>query len=103
MTIKGPYEGDFLKTDQIDVASLIWSPCGTESMININSEVRLDPRNSTGPASLSVTSLEKVELRWHRCTPLTASSSTSTSSQPASSNTSNESAPSSPPTPTPAR
>jgi len=89
MTIKGRYEGDFLKTDQIDVASSIWSPCGSEGMININSEVRLDPRNSTEPAFLSVTSLEKVELRWHRCTPLAAPSDTSTSSQPAPSSTSN--------------
>ncbi|KAK5655887.1 hypothetical protein OQA88_5426 [Cercophora sp. LCS_1] len=64
--IPGPYDGEFLKTDEFSLGT-IWSPCGNEGLLNINSEVRLTPTNSTQPAVLSVTSLEKVELSWQRC------------------------------------
>ena len=41
MTIPGPYHGRFYKQD--DVALAVWSPCGSDAMLNVNSEVALTP------------------------------------------------------------
>ncbi|KAK0627898.1 hypothetical protein B0T14DRAFT_398666, partial [Immersiella caudata] len=52
--IKGPYEGEILKKDQIDMASAVWSRCGPEALFNINTQVRFLPSNLTEIATLSV-------------------------------------------------
>ena len=70
MNMRGLYKGDFMKTDQIDVADLIWSPCGSLGLLFINTDVQLPKPGASGSteaASLSVTGLERVELRWRRC------------------------------------
>ncbi|KAK0616711.1 hypothetical protein B0T14DRAFT_483076 [Immersiella caudata] len=77
MTLPGPFDGEFTKVDVFSEDNLSWSPCGSESMININAEVRLLPVNSTEPALLSLTSLEDVELGWMWCGPRVTTSSTS--------------------------
>ena len=41
------YDDDYSKIGTIDVASLVWAPCGQNLPINIKSEVRL---TSTGAA-----------------------------------------------------
>ncbi|KAK1751249.1 hypothetical protein QBC47DRAFT_454635 [Echria macrotheca] len=68
MAIKGPYEGDYSKTDENDLTGSVWSPCGSEGMINIKAEVRLQPRSGSDTASLSVTSLGGIEFTWAQCT-----------------------------------
>ena len=54
MTFKGPYDDNYLKTDQFGVDSTIWSPCGLEGLLNINSEVRLSPPDATKNAQMTV-------------------------------------------------
>lgn len=54
LTIKGPFDDNYLKTDQFGVESTVWSPCGIEGLLNINSEVRLSPPDATKPALLTV-------------------------------------------------
>lgn len=67
-TIKGPYDGRYLRADRIDVASAVWSPCGTEGLLYINSETRLSPvTNSTG--ELTLERLQNIGLAWRRCSP----------------------------------
>jgi len=49
----GPVTADYFKEDKIDVATTIWSPCGTEAMLNIKSAVSLRG-TATKPASMTV-------------------------------------------------
>jgi hypothetical protein len=67
MTIRGPYDDNYLKTDQFSVESTVWSPCGVEGLLNINSEVRLSPMDAVKPALMTVRSPRTVSVRWRRC------------------------------------
>ncbi|KAK4459828.1 hypothetical protein QBC42DRAFT_307529 [Cladorrhinum samala] len=72
-TIKGPYDDNYIKTDQFGVESTVWSPCGVEGLLNINSEVRLSPADAVKPALLTVDStdlrFQQVHyLQWQKCT-----------------------------------
>jgi hypothetical protein len=51
---KGPYNADYLKTDTFGIESTVWSPCGAEGMLNVNSAIQLDPLASEQPALLTV-------------------------------------------------
>ncbi|KAK4240088.1 hypothetical protein C8A03DRAFT_42373 [Achaetomium macrosporum] len=73
MTLKGPYDDNYIKTDQFGVESTVWSPCGLEGLLNINSEVRLSPMDATKPALMTVDSTDlrftQVHyLQWQKCT-----------------------------------
>ncbi|KAK0708653.1 hypothetical protein B0H67DRAFT_557082 [Lasiosphaeris hirsuta] len=72
LTIKGPYDDNYIKTDQFGVESTVWSPCGIEGLLNINSEVRLSPQDSNKAALLTVDSTDlKFKqihyLQWQTC------------------------------------
>ena len=72
LTLKGPFDDNYLKTDQFGVESTVWSPCGVEGLLNINSEVRLSPADSTRSALLTVdsTDLKFTQihyLQWQKC------------------------------------
>jgi hypothetical protein len=54
MTIRGPFDDNYVKTDQFGVESTVWSPCGLEGLLNINSEVRLSPQDSNRAGLLTV-------------------------------------------------
>lgn len=65
--------GDYLKHDQADSISTVWSPCGAAGMLNINSQVRL-----TAPAGSSATGLLTTDstdlkftqiayVQWQKC------------------------------------
>ncbi|KAK4228707.1 hypothetical protein QBC38DRAFT_361277 [Podospora fimiseda] len=71
--IKGPYDDNYIKTDEFGVESTVWSPCGLEGLLNINSEVRLSPADAVKPALLTVDSTDlrfkQVHyLQWQKCT-----------------------------------
>jgi hypothetical protein len=67
MTITGPYDDNYIKTDQFGVESTVWSPCGLEGLLNINSEVRLSPMDAVKPALMTVRSLGSIGMQWRRC------------------------------------
>ncbi|KAK4205526.1 hypothetical protein QBC40DRAFT_249127 [Triangularia verruculosa] len=72
LTLKGPYDDNYLKTDTFGVESTVWSPCGLEGLLNINSEVRLSPMDAVKPALLTVDStdlkfVQKHYLQWQKC------------------------------------
>ncbi|KAK4214625.1 hypothetical protein QBC37DRAFT_440073 [Rhypophila decipiens] len=72
LVLKGPFDDNYLKTDQFGVESTVWSPCGVEGLLNINSEVRLSPADSTRNALLTVDSTDlkftQVHyLQWQKC------------------------------------
>ncbi|KAK4154053.1 hypothetical protein C8A00DRAFT_33159 [Chaetomidium leptoderma] len=72
MTIRGPYNDNYIKTDEFGVESTVWSPCGVEGLLNINSEIRLSPMDAVKPALLTVDSTDlrfkQVHyLQWQAC------------------------------------
>ncbi len=69
MTITGPNDNIWHNQGQFDAASAVWSQCGTEGLLNINSEVRLPPVGTNTTALLSVEALQHVGLMWRRCGP----------------------------------
>lgn len=56
MVIQGPFDDNYIKTDQFGIESTVWSPCGQEGMLNINSEVRISPLDASLPALMTVNS-----------------------------------------------
>ncbi|WEW61518.1 hypothetical protein PRK78_007008 [Emydomyces testavorans] len=70
---KGPFTGDFLLHDQADSASTVWSPCGENGALNINSQVRLASAERAARGVITNDSLDAsfkqiVHFRWQNCT-----------------------------------
>jgi len=51
---KGQVEGDYEETDTLGITSLIWSPCGIETMLEMNNAVAIQPTGSKKPALMTV-------------------------------------------------
>ncbi|KAF3937973.1 hypothetical protein ABW19_dt0204534 [Dactylella cylindrospora] len=68
---RGPYSADYTFTDNVDQVSTVWSPCGKEGMLNINSQVRLTgATNKNGMLttdSVDGKFTQIVGLTWRRC------------------------------------
>jgi len=69
----GPVNGDYLKADEADSTSIIWSPCGAAGMLNINSQVRLTSSNASATGLLTTDSTDLkftqvVYVQWQKCT-----------------------------------
>lgn len=68
----GPLEADWQTTDEFDPASLIFSPCGAERNLNINTELRVNAGTSdrdTTNSSLTMDSTTSSVYRfvWRTC------------------------------------
>ncbi|KAF5524109.1 putative secreted protein [Colletotrichum aenigma] len=62
LSFKGPINDDYTKTDKFSLESIVWSPCGTEGMLNIKTAIELNPLSST-KASL----MTKYCVQWRKC------------------------------------
>ena len=63
---------DYLLHDQTDVTSIVWSPCGQNGAMNINSQIRLTSTNATGVGELTNDSIDTsfrqiVHVSWQEC------------------------------------
>ncbi|KAF7533485.1 hypothetical protein G7054_g7040 [Neopestalotiopsis clavispora] len=72
LDLAGAYDDNYLKTDEFGIESTVWSPCGEEGLLNVNSEVRVTPLTTTNTALLTVDStdlsFETVHyLQWQTC------------------------------------
>ncbi|KAK6203864.1 hypothetical protein LQW54_008671 [Pestalotiopsis sp. IQ-011] len=72
LDLQGAYDDNYLKTDEFGLESTVWSPCGEEGLLNVNSEVRVTPLTTTNTALLTVDStdlsFETVHyLQWQTC------------------------------------
>lgn len=77
ITLSGP---DYLngrmytKEDKIENASVVWSPCGANGILNINNRIALSNsgnRNGQGEISsddATVRFEQKIRVQWRRCT-----------------------------------
>lgn len=69
-TFPGPVDQDYLKSDVFGVESTVWSPCGAEGMLNINSAISVTPLNDQQSALMTVSNiLESITPRrwWRSC------------------------------------
>ncbi|KAF3919372.1 hypothetical protein ABW21_db0205176 [Orbilia brochopaga] len=71
--INGPYATDYLFTDKIDTTSTVWSPCGIEGLLNINSQVRITGDLSK-PGQMTTDSIDGsfkqiLAVQWQKCKP----------------------------------
>jgi hypothetical protein len=72
LTLKGFFDNNYLRTDTFPVESTVWSPCGQEGLLNINSEVRITPLDAKAQALLTVDSTDlkfsqEHYLQWQTC------------------------------------
>jgi hypothetical protein len=68
-TFNGPLSDDWHATDQTDVASLVYAPCGEDRNLNVNTELRVyagtsNPRTSTSFMTMDSTD-GSVSTRYH--------------------------------------
>lgn len=68
----GPFEDAWQTTDDGDVASLVFSPCGVERNININSELRVsagtsDAATTNSSMTMDSTTSEIYRFAWREC------------------------------------
>jgi hypothetical protein len=68
--LQGPYNGRYTKHD--DVALSIWSPCGSEAALNVNSDVALTPMGGSASGTLVATKesakfSHTLNIAWRRC------------------------------------
>ncbi|KAF2470966.1 uncharacterized protein BDR25DRAFT_261266 [Lindgomyces ingoldianus] len=70
MGISGPFTGRYTKHDDISVA--VWSPCGSEAMLNVNADVSLTPLGGPGSGTLvalkeSARFTQSLYIKWRQC------------------------------------
>ena len=70
LEIDGPYHGKYYKSDDLAIAK--WSPCGSESLLNVNSEVLLSPIASNLNGVLAATRdnarfTSNIYVAWKKC------------------------------------
>jgi hypothetical protein len=71
-SFRGPYDADWTVSEDVDVASLVWAPCGERRSVNINAQVRINKGTSTGESFMTQDS-EDGSIRqiyhvvWARC------------------------------------
>lgn len=64
---------NYLFTDNIPMASMVWAPCGASRALNINSEIRVENRNNrSGQGTITTDSLDldvntEYSLSWNTC------------------------------------
>jgi hypothetical protein len=68
----GPLEGFWRATDRTDVAALVYAPCGADSLLNINTELRVDAGPSNAASFMTMDSTRGsvrtiFQLTWKTC------------------------------------
>jgi hypothetical protein len=69
----GPVDQDYQLEDVLGISALVWSPCGAQRSLNINTEVRAD--NSLNPAGNGLITTDSIDgtfktifaLQWTHC------------------------------------
>ncbi|KAF2272355.1 uncharacterized protein EI97DRAFT_385884 [Westerdykella ornata] len=64
----------YTKTDQVETTATVWSPCGTNGILNINNRISLTSTDSKASGELSnddatVAFTQQLHVAWRPCTP----------------------------------
>lgn len=63
----------YVKTDTIPTASIIWNPCGSSGILNINNRIALTSTNTSASGLLTdddatVAFTQQIHISWRSCT-----------------------------------
>ncbi|EAT77709.1 hypothetical protein SNOG_14857 [Parastagonospora nodorum SN15] len=64
----------YTKQDSVETTATIWSPCGSNGILNINNRIALTSKNTTASGELSnddatVAFTQQLHVAWKKCTP----------------------------------
>jgi hypothetical protein len=64
----------YTKQDKIETTAVIWSPCGTTGILNINNRISLTTTDKNAYGELSnddatVAFTQQLHVQWRACTP----------------------------------
>jgi hypothetical protein len=70
--MRGPIDRDYQIRDTLGLNALVWSPCGAQRALNINSQVRLSSTNRRASGLITLDSIDGqvshiYGLQWQRC------------------------------------
>ncbi len=68
----GPMTRDFQIRDTLGLNAFVWSPCGAQRALNINSQIRLSSSNRTASGLITTDSIDGefkhiYGMQWRRC------------------------------------
>ncbi|MCF3103572.1 DUF4360 domain-containing protein [Streptomyces roseoverticillatus] len=74
-TFRGNYADNWQATDRVDVAALVWAPCGEKRNFNINTELRVNAGSSDPSKTTSFMTMDSTDgdlntiyhLAWKEC------------------------------------
>jgi hypothetical protein len=74
-TLQGPEYTNgktYTKNDSLETSSVVWSPCGANGILNVNSRIALTSRDQNAAGELSnddatIKFQQKLFLQWRRC------------------------------------
>ncbi|WP_344121072.1 DUF4360 domain-containing protein [Streptomyces blastmyceticus] len=74
-TFNGSYADNWQATDNVDVAALVWAPCGEQRNFNINTELRVNAGTSDPTKTTSYMTMDSTDgnlnttyhLSWKEC------------------------------------
>jgi hypothetical protein len=58
---KGPYDDDWTASDSLDIASLVYKPCGEERNLNVNTELKISAGKSDPKKDMSLISMDSTD------------------------------------------
>jgi hypothetical protein len=71
---QGPMEQNWTVTDEVPAEKIVWAPCGVERLLNVNTEVRVNPGESDkrrtsylAMDSTDGTAKTRFQLSWKKC------------------------------------
>ena len=72
VSFTGPQNGDYSDIGHIDIASVVWSPCGSETALNIDGSLQLHSSNPNAAGQITTDSVDTriefvVGLQWKTC------------------------------------
>ncbi|KAF2786762.1 hypothetical protein K505DRAFT_330128 [Melanomma pulvis-pyrius CBS 109.77] len=64
----------YTKQDSVETTATVWSPCGTNGILNINNRLSLTASSTTAAGELSnddatVAFTQQLHVSWRPCTP----------------------------------
>ena len=70
----GPVNRDYQIRDTLGISSVVWSPCGMQRALNINTQIRLSANNAASRGLITTDSIDgqlktlyRYGLTWQRC------------------------------------
>jgi hypothetical protein len=60
-TFNGPFDNDWETVDKVDIAAMVWHPCGAERNFNINTELRVNKGTSNTSTTTSLMTMDSTD------------------------------------------